>query len=88
MIYEQKTKEIHFFIFFLESMRSGETKCVGWKDLFPPVLKLVSDYPKLMLNGIAITGSEFRQQCIKNLVTMKWPIKTLTPIAMMFRCAP
>lgn len=66
-------------------MRCGDAKCVGWKDLFPPVLKLLSDYPKLMLNGIAITGPLFRQQCIQTLVTMKWPKQIFTPIAMMFR---
>lgn len=66
-------------------MRCGDPKCVGWKDLFPPVLTLVSDYQKVMVNGIATTGFQFRQQCINTLIMMKWPSQILTPIAMMFR---
>lgn len=73
------------FYLIKESMRCGDAKCVGWKDLFPPVLKLVSDYPKLMVNGIVTTGAQYRQQCINTLVMMKWQLQILTPIAMMFR---
>lgn len=66
-------------------MRCGEAKCVGWKDLFPPVLNLLSDYQKVMFNGLVTTGSQFRHQCIQSLMSMKWPSQILTPIAMMFR---
>lgn len=66
-------------------MRTGDAKCVGFKDLFPSVLKLVSDYPKLKVNGIPTTGLQFRQDCIKSLITMIWQPPILTPIAMMFR---
>ncbi|XP_037050583.1 Fanconi anemia group I protein isoform X1 [Bradysia coprophila] len=79
---------IEFTEYCTESMRCGEAKCVGWKDLFPPVLKLVSDYQKVMVNGIVTTGAQFRQQCIQSLIMMKWPVQILTPIAMMFREMP
>ncbi|KAJ6650095.1 Fanconi anemia group I protein [Pseudolycoriella hygida] len=79
---------IEFAEYCTESMRCGDAKCVGWKDLFPPVLQLISDSPKLMLNGIVTTGSQFRMQCIQSLITMKWPKQILTPIAMLFREMP
>lgn len=68
----------------MDDMRAGDAKCVAWKDLLPETLLVLSVRPRLIINDIAMTGQEFRDNTIRNLSTMRWPITILTPIADMF----
>lgn len=63
----------------------GDPKCVGWKDLLPETLNVLATMPQLSVNGITMSGSEYRDTTVKNLCSMKWPAEVMTPIADMFK---
>ncbi|XP_037947703.1 Fanconi anemia group I protein [Teleopsis dalmanni] len=69
----------------LDSLRTGDPKCVGWKDLLPETLNILAEQPRLSVNAISMSGAEYRQQTVQNLTTMRWPKEVLTPVAAMFR---
>uniref|UniRef100_A0A1A9WN60 Fanconi anemia group I protein n=1 Tax=Glossina brevipalpis TaxID=37001 RepID=A0A1A9WN60_9MUSC len=69
----------------VESLRAGDPKCVGWKDLLPQVLNILVAQRVLNVNAISMSGSEYRNSIIRNLCTMRWPNEILTPLADMFR---
>ncbi|XP_055918883.1 Fanconi anemia group I protein [Eupeodes corollae] len=69
----------------VEAIRIGDPKCVGWKDLLPETISVLSSVSTLDVNGMVISGSEYRDTIIKNICFMKWPTEILTPIADMFR---
>lgn len=69
----------------VDDMRAGDAKCVAWKDLLPETLLVLVAQPRLIINGIAMAGPEFRDSTVRNLCTMRWPCTILTPIANMFR---
>ncbi|XP_033247980.1 Fanconi anemia group I protein homolog [Drosophila miranda] len=66
-------------------MRQGDAKCVGWKDLLPDSLALLSATPRFILNGVGTDGTEYRNNTVKSICTMRWPSSILTPIADMFK---
>ncbi|XP_064535940.1 Fanconi anemia group I protein homolog [Drosophila montana] len=68
----------------MDDMRAGDAKCVAWKDLLPETLLVLAVKPRLIINGIAMTGPEFRDTTVRNLSAMRWPIAILTPIADLF----
>ncbi|KAH8418133.1 hypothetical protein KR222_004613, partial [Zaprionus bogoriensis] len=68
----------------MDDMRAGDAKCVAWKDLLPETLLVLAATPRLIVNDIALTGPEFRDNTVRNLCTMRWPVTILTPIADMF----
>ncbi|XP_075166591.1 Fanconi anemia complementation group I [Haematobia irritans] len=69
----------------IDGMRMGDPKCVGWKDLLPETLHVLSSLPHLSVNGILMSGAEYRDTTVKNLSSMKWPNEVITPIADMFK---
>lgn len=46
---------------------------------------LIITMPKMNVNGIAMTGIEYKEHLIKNIITQKWQHQLLTVIANMFR---
>lgn len=68
-----------------DGLRTGDPKCVGWKDLLPETLNVLAAMPRLSVNSISMSGKEYRDMTVKNLCTMKWPIEVMTPIADMFK---
>ncbi|XP_026842269.1 Fanconi anemia group I protein homolog [Drosophila persimilis] len=69
----------------VDGMRQGDAKCVGWKDLLPDSLALLSATPRFILNGVGTDGTEYRNNTVKSICTMRWPSSILTPIADMFK---
>ncbi|KAH8402315.1 hypothetical protein KR009_011348, partial [Drosophila setifemur] len=69
----------------VDGMRLGDAKCVGWKDLLPDALSLLSARPRFVLNGIGIDGTEYRNGQVTGIFTMQWPASILTPIADMLK---
>lgn len=53
--------------------------------LFPELIKLLNKHANLIVNGIPMSGIEYRKQCINQICTMRWPTQILTSITMMFR---
>lgn len=56
-----------------------------WKDLFPELMQLIINIPKILVNGIPMTGKEYRDQLFQSIITLRWPKEILTVIANMFR---
>lgn len=72
--------------FCLESMRAGDPKWCGWKDLFPPVIKILSNISNIFhFNDIEVTGVQFHNKIIDNICTMKWEKSILSATTSMFR---
>ncbi|XP_055838956.1 Fanconi anemia group I protein [Episyrphus balteatus] len=69
----------------VDAIKIGDPKCVGWKELLPETISVLSNVSALDVNGMVIPGSEYRDTIVKNICFMKWPIEILTPIADMFR---
>ncbi|KAH8253655.1 hypothetical protein KR032_006379 [Drosophila birchii] len=69
----------------IDGLRLGDAKCVGWKDLLPNALTLLSARPRFLLNGIYVEGDEYRKTTVRSISTMQWPSTILTPIADMFK---
>ncbi|KAL9917468.1 Fanconi anemia complementation group I [Glossina fuscipes fuscipes] len=69
----------------VDHLRVADPKCVGWKDLLPPVLNILTDQRTVIVNGITMGGLEYRDSIVKNLFTMRWPSEVLTPLADMCR---
>ncbi|EDV98457.1 GH22660 [Drosophila grimshawi] len=68
----------------IDDLRAGDAKCIAWKDLLPETLLVLAIRPRLIINGIAMSGPELRDTTVRNLSTMRWPTTILTPIANMF----
>lgn len=60
----------------------------SWKDLLPELIKLLQNNDELLCNGVPMSGAEYREQCVRQICTMRWPGTVLTPIAMMFQDMP
>lgn len=70
----------------VESIRAGDPKCMGWKDLFPDVLKLLNEQVgKFSANGFIMTGGEYRKKVLDDLFKMKIQNAILTSFTGMFR---
>ncbi|XP_073845314.1 Fanconi anemia complementation group I [Musca autumnalis] len=69
----------------IDGLRMGDPKCIGWKDLLPETLNVLATMAHLSVNGITMSGSEYRDTTVKNLCSMKWPTEVMTPIADMFK---
>ncbi|KAH8284890.1 hypothetical protein KR054_002362 [Drosophila jambulina] len=69
----------------IDGLRLGDAKCVGWKDLLPDALSLLSARPRFLLNGIYVEGAEYRKTTVRSISIMQWPATILTPIADMFK---
>lgn len=54
-------------------------------SLFPELIKLLNEHVHLIVNGIPMSGLEYREQCINQICTMRWHNNILTSITMMFR---
>ncbi|XP_058450886.1 Fanconi anemia group I protein [Malaya genurostris] len=73
----------------VESIRAGDPKCMGWKDLLPDVLKLLLEQvSKFNVNGFIMTGSEYRKKVLDDLLKMKIQNGILTSFTAMFREIP
>lgn len=72
----------------MESIRAGDPKCIGWKDLLPEVMNLLSKMSIVSANDVKMAGSEYRYNVVSNLSGMRWPKGILTPIASMFTEMP
>ncbi|XP_058815005.1 Fanconi anemia group I protein [Topomyia yanbarensis] len=73
----------------VESIRAGDPKCMGWKDLFPGVLKLLHEQVgKFSANGFILSGSEYRKKVLDDLFKMKIQNSILTSFTAMFREVP
>ncbi|XP_067627011.1 Fanconi anemia group I protein homolog isoform X2 [Eurosta solidaginis] len=69
----------------IEGIRMGDRKYICWKDLLPDVLNVLAQQQQILVNGVAMKGSEFRASIVRSLTTMRWPIEIVTPIADMFK---
>lgn len=69
----------------VDAIKIGDPKCVGWKDLLPETISVLSNVSTIDVNGVKMSGSEYRNKVVNNILTMKWPIEVLIPIADMFR---
>ncbi|XP_055593420.1 Fanconi anemia group I protein-like [Uranotaenia lowii] len=70
----------------VDSIRAGDPKCLGWKDIFPDVLKLLQEQVgKFSANGFILTGEEYRKKVLDDLLKMKIHNGILTPYTAMFR---
>nr|XP_019560353.2 LOW QUALITY PROTEIN: Fanconi anemia group I protein [Aedes albopictus] len=70
----------------VDSIRAGDPKCMGWKDLFPDVLKLLNEQVgKFSANGFIMTGSEYRKKVLEDLFKMKIHNGILTSFTGMLR---
>lgn len=69
-----------------DGIRTGDPKCVGWKDLLPEILKsLTTNHHVITVNSVPMTGDEYQETIIKNLYTMRWSDQILIPLADMFK---
>lgn len=70
----------------VESIRAGDPKCMGWKDLLPDVLALLSQQVgRISVNGFIMTGVEYRKKVLDELFKMKIQNGILTSFTGMFR---
>ncbi|XP_053963260.1 Fanconi anemia group I protein homolog [Anastrepha ludens] len=69
----------------IDGIRMGDRKYICWKNLLPDVLSVLAHQPQILLNGITMRGQEFRDNIIRSLTTMRWPLEIVTPIADMFK---
>lgn len=46
---------------------------------------LLNEMPKVIYDGMTMTGSEYKALSFRNLLSYKWPETVLTSIASMFR---
>lgn len=69
----------------LDSIRLQGSQTVYWKDLLPQLIHLIMKVPLLDVNGISMSGLEYRSAIIKNLTLFKWRLEILTPLASMFK---
>ncbi|EAT42968.1 AAEL005539-PA [Aedes aegypti] len=70
----------------VDSIRAGDPKCMGWKDLFPDVLKLLNEQVgKFSANGFIMTGGEYRKKVLDDLFKMKIQNAILTSFTGMLR---
>ncbi|KAH8277898.1 hypothetical protein KR018_009894, partial [Drosophila ironensis] len=69
----------------VDGMRLGDAKCVGWKDLLPDALGLLSARPRFVLHGLGLSGLEYRNNTVAAIFTMHLPSAVLTPIADMLK---
>ncbi|KAL1398799.1 hypothetical protein pipiens_008679 [Culex pipiens pipiens] len=70
----------------VESIRAGDPKCMGWKDLLPDVLSLLSQQVgRISVNGFIMTGVEYRKKVLDELFKMKIQNGILTSFTGMFR---
>lgn len=56
-----------------------------WKDLLPELMVLISAMPKMNVNGNTMSGSEYKDFLVKNIMMQRWQPSLLTVIANMFR---
>lgn len=71
--FSKKKFFVHFWYLFLR-----------WKELFPELMKLLGDMPKIIVQNEVKTGSEFCDSQIKNLLASRWPETVLSSIGAMF----
>lgn len=70
----------------VESIRAGDPKCMGWKDLLPDVLKLLNEQVgNFSANGFIMNGVEYRRKVLDDLFKMKIQNGILTSFTGMFR---
>lgn len=69
----------------LDSMRLQGSQTVYWKDLLPQLIANILKAPLLDVNGISMSGLEYRSAIIKNITLFKWRLEILTPLASMFK---
>lgn len=55
-----------------------------WKELFPELMKLLGDMPKIIVTGEVKTGSEYCDSQMKTLLAARWPETVLSSIGAMF----
>ncbi|XP_055381041.1 uncharacterized protein LOC129611763 [Condylostylus longicornis] len=67
-----------------DSIRFGDSKLVWWKDIFPEALALICNQEKLEVDGVSMSGIEYKNNMVKFLFSMKWNLSTLTALANMF----
>lgn len=72
----------------LESIRAGDPKCIGWKDLLPEVMNLLNRMSIISANDVKMPGSEYRYNVVSNLSGMRWAKGILTAMASMFTEMP
>lgn len=69
----------------LDSLKLKDSKTVYWKDFLPQLINVLFKIPVLDVNGITMSGVEYRSAIIKNIMLFKWRLEILTPLASMFR---
>ncbi|XP_055641903.1 Fanconi anemia group I protein [Toxorhynchites rutilus septentrionalis] len=70
----------------VESIRAGDPKCMGWKDLLPDVLRLLSEQVgHFSANGFVMNGVEYRKKVLDDLFKMRIHNGILTSFTGMFR---
>lgn len=68
------------------SIRHAESKTVYWKDLLPQLFNIIlTQKVPVNVEGITMSGTEYRSAIIKNLLVSNWRLEILTPLAAMFK---
>lgn len=57
---------------------------IRWKELFPEILKLLSEMPKITVHNEIKTGNEYCESIVKTLLSLRWPETVLSSIGAMF----
>lgn len=76
---------IQFVETCIDSIRLEESKTVYWKDFLPQLLAIVCNLASVDVNGIPMSGVEYRSAILKNITLLKWRLDILTPLAAMFK---
>lgn len=58
-----------------------------WKDLLPEIISNLSRQSSLLVNGVPMTGDEYRGNIVKTMCSMKCPGESLSTLAGMFKYA-
>uniref|UniRef100_A0A182NAX4 Uncharacterized protein n=1 Tax=Anopheles dirus TaxID=7168 RepID=A0A182NAX4_9DIPT len=70
----------------VETIRAGDPKCLSWKHLLPPaVLQLCGNVGRINANGMLLTGVEYRQKLLEEILKMKLQPAILASLCGMFR---
>ncbi|GAB0097377.1 Fanconi anemia group I protein [Sergentomyia squamirostris] len=68
-----------------ELIRDQESPFIVWKDLLPQTVENIIKLPNITVNGILLSGGEYRRKILDSLTTLKWKKEIVIPLAEMFR---
>lgn len=68
-----------------ESIRKQDSQTVYWKDFLPQLISVILSTQSVNVDGIPMSGVEYRSAIVKNITLINWRLSILTPISSMFK---